>query len=91
MYLSILIIRPVDTSHYGAELKGIHKPVSVVTQMIIQNVKSSRQVRRNDNIEDTKNTSEPSLNIGFGKIRSLFIIISILCDHSTFQNSWHKF
>ena len=56
---------PIDVTNDECQLNGHNKLVSIVSQLIIQSVKSPKQVCRNKNADATRNTTGPSLNIGF--------------------------
>ena len=55
------------TNDDECQLNGLNKLVSVVSQLVIQRLKSPKQVYPNKSIDAMRNTTESPLNIGPNK------------------------
>ena len=64
--LNLNFLGPVDVTNDECQLNGLVKLVSVVSQLIIQSVKSPKQVCRNKSIGAIRITTVTPLNIGLG-------------------------
>ena len=57
---------PVDVTNDECQLNELDKLVLIVSQLIIQSVKSPKQVCRSKSIDAMRITTETPLNIGLG-------------------------
>ena len=55
---------PIDVTNDECQLNGLNKLVSIVSQLVIQSVKSPKQVSWNKIIDAMRNTTEAPSNIG---------------------------
>ena len=55
---------PIDNTNDECQLNGLNKLASIVSQLVIQSVKSPKQVSWNKIIDAMRNTTEAPSNIG---------------------------